>query len=1010
VRYCSRQCQLQHYKAGHKKICKLAVGIKKGGNGGEVEEARRELEEAMAEVKKWKDVVAAGGAGGSIVDDYKMSSSASSSSVKSSLPDYGSAQYWNNAYTENKKYTTDKKSTYEWYGDWERTLALWKDVFGDCSEGRGVDLGCGNSMLLGQIVGNGVWKAGIGLDISPVVTDRMNSNNRAPNVRYMSCDCTSVPWSSFETVKIEDNSLDGVIDKGTLDAVLSLGGGRDGNAVEAMEKSKRMIRNALLALKPQKHMVIFSNLPQNMALPFFSEMTPHVEAIGSFEPESRRNIRLGEFVKAAEQAKTVTIYKITSDEKVNSKMTQEQKLLALEKMKEDLEKTVADKNLVKDSFASSVDEARARVEEAKKELCDKEDELSRAGAALGRSVEGMEMDDLKREVDMGIVRDIDDGFGRIIGSMSQTESDVEVRFFCARKDVKARDIDIDIQKKSLAITVLSPPNESDPEGFQFSYKCELEGTIQSSESSWCVENDGKDGVSTVSLNLVKAVGGAVWNTLHKVEQSKNDDDDDDDATTRTPIAVNISTVNVVSVKQYEHAEDFVTGKIEVHWEATEGFAFWKDYIVLCRSNVDDDVDDYLELEYAFDEEVFGEGTEVTSNNVQLTFTVERGSDCDIRYVNAKSKKFCGSSKSFRLDAKEEILGGDEIPTVSMKEGEDRFIVALERMKHIKCYQMTVVCVGEDESEEISVKIKGPNKNVFKLKSNKIPVLSVTFPQHCSISAGSIKFFDEGTDADRPYFLLRVSYASDGMVKKDDEEIFEVIAENEVPTTVEDVNSAACRFCEHELLEGGVEEVLPLPAGEWDEISDYLQCANETMYNFSSVDIGARKGLCLEDSRMLVLHHNEFRVGGLEIMAIEGYGEENEKDGEEEKRMVDKTSINFRGERKFGSGGVTLACCRCCSTLGYSSLESPETFRLYKHRLNFNSYNIGFFVAREIIKYCESQAVFVYVGECLNKNERIVMKVLSWDSKMMVKGGGEGFFPILKLLWGVEERVGKGGGG
>ena len=73
---------------------------------------------------------------------------------------------------------------------------------------------------------------------------------------------------------------------------------------------------------------------------------------------------------------------------------------------------------------------------------------------------------------------------------------------------------------------------------------------------------------------------------------------------------------------------------------------------------------------------------------------------------------------------------------------------------------------------------------------------------------------------------------------------------------------------------------------------------------------------------------------------------------------------------------------------------------------------------------QGQAVFVYVGERIEqpgqREERIIMKVVSWDSRMLWgrnaakegKGGGVGgiFVPALKLLWGVEtgERVhGKG---
>ena len=174
-----------------------------------------------------------------------------------------------------------------------------------------------------------------------------------------------------------------------------------------------------------------------------------------------------------------------------------------------------------------------------------------------------------------------------------------------------------------------------------------------------------------------------------------------------------------------------------------------------------------------------------------------------------------------------------------------------------------------------------------------------------------------------------------------------------------------------------------------------------------------------------MHHDNFSEEGVSILAIEGYGEgeegqggeEDGKEGEDGKEAIKKeaavNSINFRGQRKFGSGGVSLACSRCCSTLGYASTESPESFRLFKHRLGgseqLKSYSVGFFVARELVKYCESQAVYVFVAESPSKEQRIVLKVLSWDSKFR-SNHDESFFPALKLLWGLEDKLEGGGHG
>jgi len=327
--YCSKSCQVAHYKAGHKRVCKLIPGNSSGNATlNQVDAARKELESAMDQVTRMK--IEADRAREGFNRVAGVSPSQPSPSPQTSAPDYSQKSYWNDAYKQNVRYNENGDDTYDWYNNYKQTATVFSEIFGK-DTGTVVDIGCGNSTLLQSLLTNRIIENGIGVDLSDVLISSLNSKliqtlqQPPPPIKFICSDVT-VPWSDAPFL-VEDNSLSGCIDKGTLDAILSHGGGSNkADNVTAMDSAKSMIQNALLALKPQSHLLIFSNLPQSLALPFFAESTPHVEAIASFEPNSRKPVKIGFFVKAAMKAQTVTIYKLTSDEKENSEKSIEQKM------------------------------------------------------------------------------------------------------------------------------------------------------------------------------------------------------------------------------------------------------------------------------------------------------------------------------------------------------------------------------------------------------------------------------------------------------------------------------------------------------------------------------------------------------------------------------------------------------------------------------------------------------------------------------------------------------------
>ena len=188
-------------------------------------------------------------------------------------------------------------------------------------------------------------------------------------------------------------------------------------------------------------------------------------------------------------------------------------------------------------------------------------------------------------------------------------------------------------------------------------------------------------------------------------------------------------------------------------------------------------------------------------------------------------------------------------------------------------------------------------------------------------------------------------------------------------------------------------------------------------------------MILEDESVMVLNKRDLGHH-VSVLAIDGYGEREEelKDMEDTANqstgdrgdkvppsgLADldavKNGAEFRGLRKWRDsvGGATLCCSQCCTTLGFASLENVEACRLFKHRLSsmirdeksqgmmknaLSQNTCASFLAKDMIRYAESQAVFTFVitagrvdgsgpGEGLDKNdgnECLLLKILSWDT-------------------------------
>ena len=179
-------------------------------------------------------------------------------------------------------------------------------------------------------------------------------------------------------------------------------------------------------------------------------------------------------------------------------------------------------------------------------------------------------------------------------------------------------------------------------------------------------------------------------------------------------------------------------------------------------------------------------------------------------------------------------------------------------------------------------------------------------------------------------------------------------------------------------------------------------------------------MILEDESVIVLNRGDLGHNVC-VLAVDGYGERAEVEassgaydndgavgkGPSPSGLVDLDAMangaEFRGLRKWRDsvGGATLCCSQCCSTLGFASLDNPDSCRLFKHCLSsltrqksqrfdkniFARNTCASFLAKDMIRYAESQAVFTFLvtsgrvdsTEQSSDQGYLLLKLLSWDT-------------------------------
>ena len=199
--------------------------------------------------------------------------------------------------------------------------------------------------------------------------------------------------------------------------------------------------------------------------------------------------------------------------------------------------------------------------------------------------------------------------------------------------------------------------------------------------------------------------------------------------------------------------------------------------------------------------------------------------------------------------------------------------------------------------------------------------------------------------------------------------------------------------------GVIQRVAMLPSGQWDNMADYLQCyPGAPVVDFGSASTAAQQGAVWQDASLAVFHaENVDRA--VCVLAVAGYGES----GEEERIDEDtgKDPLLMRGGTRpwrEAVGGATLTCSQCAVVLGWAPIELSDTFRFLQHRLTvpnqnnsvysdtqpFGMQRVSSFVAREMIRYADTQAAFTFCVvnvDSRQQRQRLWLRLLTWDSRM-----------------------------
>ncbi|GFH44424.1 hypothetical protein CTEN210_00898 [Chaetoceros tenuissimus] len=366
---------------------------------------------------------------------------------------------------------------------------------------------------------------------------------------------------------------------------------------------------------------------------------------------------------------------------------------------------------------------------------------------------------------------------------------------------------------------------------------------------------------------------------------------------------------------------------------------------------------------------------------------------------------------------------DEIQQLLKHQGEWDFMV--EKLIYISCFAVTLTQPQEstiviENLQQISIQTRTIGKRITIVDITHVAsdtlLARIQLPSIITATSQEIMAsMNLELNSNKTILTFRIMYNDGGQGTIDN-----ILPESTLQLTpTHALQKLQCKSCHQFLVKNDavIKEVYSLPQGHWDEITDYLTCfEGQATVDFSSaVNNICIRGNVLEDESVLVMNRHDLM--GMSVLAIDGYGMDSEimfeKEEEREKEVEDarsnsiipptKDDVTYRGEKEWKDtvGGATLTCNICCSTLGFASMVEPDSFRLLKHKLravsesttsttpginHLKRSNCGAFIAKELVRYAESQAVFTFAVYPDQKplNFVLLLRVLSWNTFISTK--------------------------
>jgi HECT-like Ubiquitin-conjugating enzyme (E2)-binding len=327
---------------------------------------------------------------------------------------------------------------------------------------------------------------------------------------------------------------------------------------------------------------------------------------------------------------------------------------------------------------------------------------------------------------------------------------------------------------------------------------------------------------------------------------------------------------------------------------------------------------------------------------------------------------------------------------------------VEDTPNLRCYNIHVAIDLEHREEppatsgdwSVQCATVGPDRTRFTIFNSNWPnvkLLQLLLPRLLAVApSGSLVSPPQVHSISARSALVRVSYFS----------AVDSVNTNETgsydfdfkPLAVDEANGLACRSCLQPLfspaeeLEPIIRRVSPLPSGRWNDMDDFLICYPGTAaVDFASTSTHGQPGCLWIDENILVCSSLDAATSLSVLPDVVGYGQSwaqgPHREGpisasSSEPTLSQAQDPALRGAAQIwqdSAPGETLCCSRCCSVLGWSCKSMEQTYRLLRHRLVLPNLDVApvpkeehqgasciGFIAREMIRYAECQAIFTFV--------------------------------------------------